>query len=79
MLRTMQKMVYEGDGASSRHYMRVVAENALDATSRLSLNPTSRQKIPDFVNVQGIYARVLVMALASKMLTNKSSLPKITN
>merc|ERR1719238_2341435 len=59
MLRTMQKMVYP-----ESHSMRVVAENALDATSRLALNPSSTHQTPDYVNVQKLYARVLTQALA---------------
>ena len=53
-VRTVQKLVYP-----KTHSMRVVAENAMDATSRLSLNPVSSHAVPDFVNVQAIYARVL--------------------
>jgi hypothetical protein len=63
MLRKIQKMVYP-----ATHSMQVVAENAMDTTSRKSFNPVSPQKNPDFVNVQGIYARVLVMALAYPLL-----------
>jgi hypothetical protein len=63
MLRTIQKLVYP-----KGHSIRVVAENSMDATSRLSLNPMSTHSVPDFVNVQGIYARVLTQALAYPLL-----------
>jgi hypothetical protein len=63
MLRTIQKMVYPKGNA-----LRVVAENSMDATSRLALNPGSSHSVPDFVNVQGIYARVLTQAVAYPLL-----------
>jgi hypothetical protein len=42
--------------------LHVVGENCVDATSDLAVTPLGRN-VPDFVNMQAIYARALAMAL----------------